>query len=374
MLWSNSCKEDLFQTVPHHSGELHTAAMVPRSLVSAISVYTAALLLSGCAFMEKPNRGSPTVITPPLCKEGPPAWTAPDGRQLAYRTWPARSPLRALIVAVPGWDSTMCDAEALARYLAPRRIQVFSLSVRGQHGDLTARAMGTTGNIDTWRHWPEDLLAFTEDLRHRYPGVPIFWQGQSVGAAIVLEAAAETRAPSGPPPLILHTPAVAITHAPLWERTLAHFLGAVAPNTPLPSESTRPPPPAVSRNIALDIAWRTSADRVRPGFAYRFVREVFVLGSHARGAVRRLRQPVLVLIGGQDPIAPSGVGVKGYEKFLRSFPSRPEVRIFPEGVHDLYHDQNAPAAFHQVSEWIDQTLAARRAARERATLPERAES
>jgi alpha-beta hydrolase superfamily lysophospholipase len=295
-------------------------------------------------------------LGPSLCKEGPPAWTAPDGRQIMYRSWgPARAVPRAVIVAVPGWNATAGDIEPLARYLAAQGFSVYSSGVRGQHGDLTAAARHTKGDIPDGHLWTSDFCEFARWVHSRHPQSPLFLYGQSMGALIALTAADGIPEVRG---VILHSPAVAMTSTPLPVRSFIGLMRALYGDRLLFNVGLIPgDKPALTSDAAFDLVWGLSVDRVRPGFTWRFLDEAMRLGQRARGEASRLRLPVLMLTGDKDPIGTAGVGQHAFATLMKTIPSSDKERVrFPNGYHDLIHDQNKPQALHCVGAWLDREL------------------
>jgi acylglycerol lipase len=296
---------------------------------------------------------------PPLCVEGPPVWTASDARRIMYRAWgPLDGNARAVVIGVPGWNATAGDIEPLARSLAGRRIAVYSMGVRGQHGDLTAKALHAKGDIPDGKLWTRDFCEFAAWVEQRHPGAPVFYYGQSMGALTVLTAADAAGGSGELRGVILHSPAVAMmdTATPvrlfiggmrgLYGRRLLFNVGLI------PGDK-----PALTSDPKFDLVWGLSSDRVRPGFTWRYLDEAMKLGERARGAAGRLRLPVLVLTGDQDPIGTAGVGQRAFAALMRRIPSRDKERDrFPNGYHDLIHDQNTARALSDIDAWIEREL------------------
>jgi alpha-beta hydrolase superfamily lysophospholipase len=116
--------------------------------------------------------------------------------------------------------------------------------------------------------------------------------------------------------------------------------------------------PALTSDVKFDRVWGESADRVWSGFTWRFLDEAMKLGERARGAAAELRMPVLMLTGDKDPIGTAGVGRHAYGKLMKSIPSADkEWDRFPNGYHDLIHDQNKPKALSYVGAWVERELA-----------------
>ena len=303
-------------------------------------------------------------LGPPLCKEGPPVWTASDGRQLMYRRWgPMGATPRAVVVAIPGWNATAGDIEPLAHYLAARGICVYSSGVRGQHGDLTAKAHHAKGDIPDGRLWTRDYCEFAQWVGSQYPRTPLFLYGQSMGALTVLTAADSPGIVEGGQlrGVILHSPAVAMIYAPQPVRSFIGAMRGLYGTRLLFNVGLIPgDKPALTSNPRFDLVWGLSVDRVRPGFTWRFLDEAMKLGERARDAAAHLRAPVLVLTGDKDPIGTAGVGQHGFSALMKSIPSPDKERVrFPDGYHDLIHDKNQHVAMECVGGWMDRQIAAR---------------
>ncbi len=329
------------------------ARTVCRILLAGVMAITAA-----CAHKEH----RPVYhLGPALCPEGPPVWSASDGRRIMYRGWgPAGGEPRAVVVAVPGWNATAGDIEPLARYLAVRGIRVYSSGVRGQHGDLTAKARHAKGDIIDGRLWTRDFCEFTQWVRGRYPRTPLFLYGQSMGALTVLTAAGTPAVEEGGElrGVILHSPAVAMVYTAPPVRSFIGLMRDLDGARLLFNVGLIPgDKPALTSDARFDLVWGLSVDRVRPGFTWRFLDEAMKLGERSRTAAARLKAPVLLLTGDKDPIGTAGVGQRAFSALLRSIPSSDKERVrFSDGYHDLIHDKNQAQALNCVGAWIEREL------------------
>lgn len=301
-------------------------------------------------------------LGPPIWKEGPPAWTASDGRRIMYRRWgplPGERP-RAVVIGVPGWNATAGDIEPLAQYLAARGICVYSSGLRGQHGDLTARLQRRKGDIEDGRLWTRDYCEFTHWVRAQYPRTPLFLYGQSMGALIVLTAAGSPaiQEGGGVRGVILHSPAVAMVYTPLPVRSFIGAMRALNGDRLLFNVGLIPgDKPALTSDTRFDLVWGLSSDRVRPGFTWRFLDEALKLGERAHVAARQLKAPVLMLTGDKDPIGTAGVGQRAFRAFMKSIASPDKERLrFSDGYHDLIHDRNKPRALESIGAWMEREL------------------
>jgi acylglycerol lipase len=331
----------------------------PRRAAFALAL-AAALMMTSCA---QPKVSPPLSLGPALCQEGPPSWEASDGRRLMYRSWrPRHGKIRAIVVAVPGWNGTAGDIGPLGRSLASHGIAVYSTGVRGQHGDLTAASQGLKGHVDDWRLWARDFSEFTGTIHKRYPQAPLFLYGQSMGSlTALLVAFEETRSGqfrvSG---IILHSPAVALMYASPLLRLCVAELRRLKPRGLLFRVGLIPgDKPALTNSVEFDRFWGLSRDRVRPGYTWSFFDEALRMGTRARSAAAQIDIPVIVLTGDNDPIGTAGVGQGAFARLMRRLPTEAkERRRFPNGYHDLIHDSNKSQALRDVSAWLDQRLRA----------------
>jgi len=276
-----------------------------------------------------------------------------------YRSWgPEEGEPRAAVVGLPGWNATAGDIEPLARYLAGRGIAVYSCGMRGQHGDLTARALHLKGDIVDGRLWTRDFCEFTEWVRRRHPRTPLFLYGQSMGALIALTAADREADVRG---IILHSPAVAMVYTPLVARSFIGVMRACVGDRLLFNVGLIPgDKPALTSDVKFDRVWGMSVDRVRPGYTWRFLDDALKMGERSRAAARRLIIPVIMLTGDKDPIGTAGVGKHAFAKLMNSIPSSDkEWDRFPNGYHDLIHDGNKARALDCVGSWMERELSRR---------------
>jgi alpha-beta hydrolase superfamily lysophospholipase len=98
---------------------------------------------------------------------------------------------RAVLIGIHGSVQHAGNFAALAKSLAPKGIVVYSVDLRG-HGDwLVSSADGRRPKVD-YAGSSEDLVQLTAQLRQRNPGLPVFCIGESVGAAVALNALAQS--------------------------------------------------------------------------------------------------------------------------------------------------------------------------------------
>lgn len=261
-----------------------------------------------------------------------------DDVTLPVIKWLPEGPPRAVLVGVHGFDDYSRAFAYMAPFLAKRGIAVYAYDQRG-FGAAPHRGL-----------WPgtdklvRDLRLFTKLIKGRYPGTPVYWLGHSMGAAVVILAAA--RSPRPPVKgLILAAPAV-------WgEDTLNPFYRFVlwtgAHTLPWLNVSAGHLNIQVSDNI--EVLKKLSRDPLmihtsRLDTLYGLVG----LMDRALAASDRVKLPVLVQYGLRDQVIPR----RSVCSMIARMPDHPTVAFYPRGYHLLMRDLHAEQVWEDESAWL----------------------
>jgi len=264
-----------------------------------------------------------------------------DGYRLPLRRWGADERPRALVLALHGFNDYSNAFATLGPYLATQGVLTFAYDQRG---------FGATTQQGLWggkKRLTADLKTLTELLRERYPGIPLFLLGESMGGAVVMAAAAQ--ADTGADGIVLVAPAV-------WSRNtmnpLYKWVLKVAAHT-LPSLELT--------GSGLDIRQSDNDDVLR---AFRadplVIKETRVdalwgitnLMDLAMAGAVRLPGPTLLLYGEHDKIIPDGA----FCALLDRIPvdRRQDIRIllYREGWHMLTRDLQGKRVMADIAVWL----------------------
>ena len=297
------------------------------------------LLLAACAGTQAPvgtTRETPRLTDTVLM--------ARDGLALPLRHWDAQGKPRAIIVALHGMSDYSNAFDGAGKQWAASGITTLAFDQRG---------FGAGPNIGLWAGsdaMRADLDDAVAAAKARYPGVPVFALGESMGGAVLLSALAQ----QGPPPadgVILVAPAV-------WSRPdmpvsyrVALFLAAhLAPNLIL------------SNSAASHVVTIVPSDNVpmlralgRDPLFQKQTRVAALFGlvnlmDEARTAPDGITAPppILLLTGNRDQIIPRDAtnGV------IAALGARATVRHYPDGYHMLLRDLEGPAVNKDVADWV----------------------
>jgi alpha-beta hydrolase superfamily lysophospholipase len=295
-------------------------------------------LLIGCAhpYLSKP---APFSSAQPLLQATHAVMQ--DGYRLPLSIWRATGEPRAILLALHGLNEHRQAFDSSGAYLAKRGITLLAYDQRG---------FGETEGRGYW-HGVErltgDLHTLIDLLHQRYPQLPLYLLGESMGGAVVL--AALHSAPLDVDGVILLAPAVWSRDRMPWYQRFALWLTAhTMPMLKLSAEGVDIHP---SDNLEMLRAWgrdplvikQTRAD-VLYGLSNLMDRAVDAAGD--------LDGKALILYGRHDDIVP----LQPVCLWLRSLPKvaagRRTVLIYRDGYHMLTRDLQGHRVLEDMADWI----------------------
>jgi acylglycerol lipase len=298
------------------------------------------LLLLGCASATAPGGGQS--ISPAL--DGG-YFTARDGLKLPMREWDAEGKPRAVILALHGMSDYSNAYDGPGKQWAKSGITTMAFDQRG---------FGASPNPGLWAGSDAmrgDLSDFVAAAQARYPGVPLFALGESMGGAVLLSALAEPNPPalSG---VILVAPAVwSRSDMPLLYRVALFLAAHVTPGLIL------------SNNAASHVVTIVPSDNIemlralgRDPLFQKQTRSDALFGlvnlmDEARAAPVHITvapPPILLLTGLKDMIIPRNAT----DGVIADLGPRAEVRRYDQGYHMLLRDLEGPKVNQDVADWV----------------------
>ncbi|MGH7117956.1 MAG: alpha/beta fold hydrolase [Acetobacteraceae bacterium] len=303
----------------------------PRRAFTALMI---GLSLSACAARLAP--AGPAEIVPAMGRE---AFVMPDGVRLPYRAWLPSGKLRAVMLALHGFNDSR-DAFALSAPLfALAGMAVFSPDQRG-FGATPERGFwpGTKALVD-------DARTMAELLHRRYPSVPLYLLGESMGGAVLMLLATS---PDPPPAAgyILAAPAVwGRADMNVLYRTALWFAWETVPGLRVFGAGLVK---ASSNRVALEALGRDplTIHETRVDVIHGLVD----LMSRALAAASRFAAPALVLYGKHDELVPK----PAMAAMWRAIPKGAPVRFayYADGYHLLLRDLDRGLPIGDIIAWI----------------------
>jgi len=267
------------------------------------------------------------------------AFVTRDGLRLPLRRWDADHP-KAIIVALHGMSDYSRSFDLPGSWWAEHGITTLAYD---QRGFGAAPDPGVWAGADAMR---QDLADFADAARAKYPGLPVYALGESMGGAVVLSALA------GSYPL--HISGVILVAPAVWSRDdmpasyrAALWLGAhVVPAMHFSGGGLRIVACdniAVLRQLSRDPLFQHSA---RADQIYGLAN----LMDEARLAPQHLVNPppILFLYGANDQVIPA----EPTEAVIAELGARAEVHRDDNGYHMLLRDLDGETQWSEVADWV----------------------
>ena len=273
------------------------------------------------------------------------SFVAADGQVLPLRKWLPDGGVKAVILALHGFNDYSNAFEGSGAAWAKRGIATYAYDQRG-FGAAPERGF-----------WPgraalaADAAIASQILRRFYPGVPLYLLGDSMGGAIAVVAMTQE---SGTP--VPDVDGVILTAPAVWGRATMDLLPRLAlwggvrlmPGLTLTGRGLEKRPSdniAMLRALARDplVIKETRVDTI-----YGLVD----LMDAALDEAPFLETPLLVMYGAKDEIVPQAP----IRRFVGSLPPESRRRAtlawYEEGYHMLLRDLEGPVVIADVASWV----------------------
>lgn len=267
---------------------------------------------------------------------------AADGNCLQGHVWaPGGAPVRAAVVVVHGVHDHALRYAPLARALNANGIAVLAQDHRG-HG----ASGGARQRVDSMAQLGGDVALALEEAQKRYPGVPLFLHGHSMGGLVVAHLAAHS-----PVPLkgaIVSSAALKRPpNASGGQITVLRVLSALAPALPVEPIDEN----LFVREAAARAALASDPVIDRDKVPARTVAAVLAGIDGIQALMPSIQTPLLVLHGGADRVTdPEG------SRQLASQARTATLSIYPDALHDLLNEPEGPAVRQAIADFVEARL------------------
>ena len=301
------------------------------ALAGLFLVAGVSMSLAGCAPTTQ-RLGPPVVAAAIKDKQ----FEMTDGALLPYRQWGNTQNPKAIILALHGFNDYSKSFEMPGEWWAKHGLLTLAYDQRGFGAAPRPGIFPAKGVLKS------DLETIIALVRSRYPGVPLYLVGESMGAAVVMLAAADGVKVDG---IVLGAPAVWgwSTLNPFYSvvlRVMAHIvprdhvtgngLGIVAcSNRQVLIDMYRDP--LVIKETRIDAVY-----------------ELVSLMDRAFESAPDMPKRTLMLYGDHDQVVPASA-IKSLRKELPDWVSYESI---PNGYHMLFRDLDAERVWKIVDRWI----------------------
>ncbi len=270
------------------------------------------------------------------------SWTDQQGLKFYSKGWePDRKP-KAVVALVHGLGEHIGRYANLGQAFSNAGYAVMGFDLRG-HGQ-SGGLRGHTPSVDAYL---QDIDLLLEHVHARYPGLPTFLYGHSLGGILVLNYGLRRK-----PDLSGVVVTGAALHSALESQPvkvmMAKVLGAIAPTTLIPSGLVTS---ALSRDPAVEPAYLSDPlvhDRVSLGFGKVMIAVTKWTLEHAS----EFPLPLLLMQGTEDQIAlPSSS-----KEFAAALGGKAKLVLWDHLYHELHNEPEKAQVLQTAIDWMDERL------------------
>jgi alpha-beta hydrolase superfamily lysophospholipase len=299
--------------------------------------------------------------------------TADDGRKILLDFWPARthSSLTAIVQVLHGLAEHPARYDRFAGKCAAQGLAVFAHNHRGHGENCPEVDLGFFAERDGWDRVIADVLAVQQEIRRRYPGLPIVLFGHSMGSFVAQSflarhpesADALILSASNLPPLAQVLPGHRIARFIAWRHgkrqkneTLnklgfGEFNRRFAPNRTAYDWLSRDEQ-EVDRYVDDPLCGFDSSHALWTDLTGALLR----VGRRSSLQKIPASLPILITGGEKDPVG----GLKGMTALAaadrRSGHDHVTLRTYPDGRHEMLNEINRDEFTSDVLAWIAANL------------------
>lgn len=269
-------------------------------------------------------------------------WRSDDTLGLYGRHWwPETSP-RGVVCIVHGLGEHSGRYARMAAFLCDAGFAVTAMDLRG-HG----RSDGVRGHARSYDHMLGDIATLIEQSARRWPDLPRFLYGHSMGGALVLNVVLKHRPDVAG--VVASSPALRPTHSPpRWKTLVAGMLVHACPSLPFPS-GVHPDhlsrTPSVVRDIREDplVFWAVSA---------RLGLDLLAAGRHALLSANRIAVPLLLMHGTADKVTSPDATAE----FATQAGGLSELKLWDGLFHVLHEEPESGDVMAHMVHWLRRHL------------------
>ena len=311
-----------------------------KEVMQLICVFCCLLLSGGCRpQFTSPN--NPPLAEPQLTET---SFFSFDGTELPLRTWQppgGMAEAETIFIAVHGFNDYSRFITGGAEFFSRHKIGVFAYDQRG-FGNAPVR--GRWSSNETMGH---DLKTLLHLIRQKYPNLPVYLLGHSMGAALVIETMSGEDHPDVAG-AILVAPAV-------WARTTMPFYQAgalwlAAQTIPWFTVTGRGLGRKACNNIEV-LKEQSHDPLVIKETRFDTIYGLQDLMDAAYAAAGRFTLPALVLYGGHDEIIPPEPVLDAYNRLPDNPEGHKELILYDNGYHMLLRDLEAEKVLGDIVAW-----------------------
>lgn len=268
-------------------------------------------------------------------------WKTKDGLELWARGWKPENP-KAVVVLVHGHGEHANRYQHVAEAFVAAGYAMQAFDVRG-HG----QSSGPRGHTPSYENLMNDITDFIGDAQQRYPGLPVFLYGHSMGGNQVINYA--LRSPKALKGVIATGPWLRLAFDPPTAQVMvAKFLNNIAPSFSLASGLSQA---ALSRDPEI-VTKYASDPLVHDKISVKLYTSIYGNGLWALEHAADLKIPMLLMHGSADKLTSAPAS----QEFAQKAGNLVTLRIWDGFYHEVHNEPEKAEVIQVMIAWLDQNL------------------
>ena len=270
------------------------------------------------------------------------SWENKEGIKFYVRGWEPNKKPKAVVALVHGLGEHVGRYAHVGEAFTRADYALIGFDLRG-HG----KSSGPRGHTPSFEAFMQDIDGFLAETEKRYPKLPRFLYGHSLGGILVLNYALRRK-----PKLAGVISTAASLRTALEEQRfkvmLARVLGALLPTTAIPSGLD---PKTLSRDPVVVQAYVDDPlvhDRMTLGFGRIMLSVLPWTFEHAH----EFPVPLLIMHGGNDMLGYP----RGSQEFASLVPRDCTLKIWDGLYHEIHNEPEQTKVFKTMIQWMDARL------------------
>ncbi len=266
-------------------------------------------------------------------------WKSCNGLDMYARSWAPQGRPKAAIMLVHGHGEHVVRYDHVAAALTEHGYAMLGFDLCG-HG----KSGGPRGHTPSYEALMDDITDFFKQIEERYPGLPRFLYGHSLGGNLVLNYALRRKPDlhgviaTGPWLKLAFDP-------PPAQVTLGRLMNGIAPGF---TQHSKLNTKGLSHDQAVVTAYENDP-LVHDKISARLFVEIYETGLWALEHAAEFPLPLLLMHGADDPIT----SAKACQEFAEKGRRQSDLKLWNGMYHEIHNELDRSQVFAYMLEWLD---------------------
>jgi acylglycerol lipase len=270
-------------------------------------------------------------------------WKNPAGRELYAQGWLPKGNPKAIILLIHGMGEHSSRYAHVADYLTNHGYAILA-NDRVGHG----KSKGKRGHVNKYDQLLDDVIKLHSEATRKFPGIPVFLYGHSMGGGIVLNYI-QRNPKNGLKGVIATSPALQLAfEPPAFKIILGKMMRSIYPGF---SQTNEINPDHISRDKAVVDAYKKDP-MVHNLITAETGMGLLEWGKEIISKAGKLSIPLLLMHGSGDKLTSH----KGTEAFAQKAEGDITLKIWEDMYHELHNEPEKEEVLKFILDWLNAKL------------------